>query len=131
MADDPNTIPRPLNILVVDDDEKIRNVVASRLIKAGFFAETARDGAAGLAALQQKHFDLMVLDIVMPGMSGFDVLREIRNKNIQVKVIMLSVLRQEDDLRLAKELGASECFAKPSPAFMDQIVKYAEQLSLQ
>lgn len=131
MAGDANKIPRPLNILVIDDDERFRNVVAARLTKAGFLAEAVQDGATALDKLQQKKFGLVVLDIVMPGMSGFDVLRGIRSKGIETTVIMLSVLRQEDDLRLAKELGASACFAKSSPVFMDDVVKYAEQLSFQ
>ncbi len=131
MADDINKIPRPLNILVVDDERMFRDVVASRLDRAGFRVETAQDGATALAKLQQKKFDLVVLDIVMPGLSGFDVLREVRDKDIETKIIMLSILRQEEDVRRAKELGASECFGKLSPAFMDDVAKYAEQLSLQ
>jgi len=130
MADNLTKIPRPLNILVVDDDERFRSVVASHLDKAGFFVKTAQDGATALAELQQKKFDLVVLDIVMPGMSGFDVLREIRSKDIKTKIIMLSILRQEEDMWLAKELGASECFAKLSHDFIDKVVEYAEQLSL-
>lgn len=129
MPDNSGKIPRPLNILMVDDDEKFGNLVAFRLGRAGFFVETATDGATALTKLQQKKFDLVVLDIVMPGTSGFDVLRAIRDKNIETKVVMLSVLRQEEDLRLAKELGASECFIKSSPYFMEKVIQYAEQLS--
>ena len=131
MNDDQNKIPRVLNILVVDDDEKFRDVVSSRLSKAAFRVTTAKDGDAALVALEAGKFDLVVLDIVMPGMSGFEVLRAIREKNIETKIIMLSVLRQEEDLRLAKELGASECFPKLAPAFVDDVVKYAERMSTQ
>lgn len=131
MADEPNKIPRPLNILVVDDERRFRDVVAARLDRAGFRVETAQDGATALAELQKRKFDLVVLDIVMPGMSGFDVLREVRSRDAETKIIMLSILRQEEDLRLARELGASECFAKLSPTFMDEVANYAEQLSFQ
>ena len=122
-------IPRPLKILVVDDDQTLNNEVAARLRTAGFFPDQASDGAAALAKIAAAPFDLIVLDLVMPGLSGFDVLKEMQAKNIPIPVVVLSTLRQEEDVQRAEKLGARECFGKSSPDFMDGVVKYAEMVS--
>ena len=122
-------IPRPLKILVVDDDQVLNNEVVARLKTAGFFPGQALDGAAALQKMGSSPFDLVVLDLVMPGISGFDVLKEMQDKNIAIPVVVLSALHQEDDVRRAEKLGARECFGKSSPDFIDAVVKYAEMVS--
>jgi DNA-binding response OmpR family regulator len=123
-------IPRPLKILVVDDDETFNHALEARLSKAGFFMDSVLDGESALAKIATQHFDLVVLDLIMPKMTGFEVLRAMGKKEGGPHVVVLSRLRQEDDLRLAKELGASECFPKESATFMDDIVEYARKLSI-
>jgi len=123
-------IPRPLKILVVDDDQVMNNEVAARLRKSGFFPDQASDGASALGKMGSAQFDLIILDLVMPGLSGFDVLKEMQTKNISIPVVVLSTLRQEEDVQRAEKLGARECFAKSSPDFMDAVIKYAEDLSV-
>ena len=122
-------IPRPINILVIDDDKLFNRSVEFRLRRAGFLPQTVFDGEAALAALAKSKFDLVVLDLVMPGMTGYDVLREIRKKDAQTPVVVLSLLHQEEDVTRSTELGATKYLAKTSSTFMDDLVKYAEEIS--
>lgn len=122
-------IPRPLKILVVDDDKVLNRTVEFRLRKAGFITEAVLDGKAALAAFGKTAFDLIILDLVMPGTPGLEVLKEIRKKNTQIPVAILSLLHQEEDMRRVSELGATKYFTKSSPNFMDDIIAYAEEVS--
>jgi CheY-like chemotaxis protein len=99
-------------------------------IKAGYMTQSAADGELALEKLEKEEFDLLVLDLIMPKMTGFDVLREMRKRNIRRRIIVLSRLNQPNDVRVAKELGAAECLPKESPSFMDDIVEYAGKLSV-
>ena len=122
-------VPRPLHVLVIDDDKVINRTIEYRLSQAGFLAETAFNGESALKLLAEKKFDLVILDLVMPGMPGFEVLSEFRRKDTTTPVVVLSVLHQEEDVARAKELGANECFSKITPNFMDQVIAYATALS--
>ena len=93
--------PRPLRILVVDDDRVLNNEVVARLTKSGFFPEQAFDGESALQKLSAP-FDLVILDLVMPGMSGFEVLKEMQARNIVMPVVVLSTLRQPEDVERRK-----------------------------
>src|SRR5579864_3249986 len=66
-----HSIPRPLKILVIDDDQMFNRTVEARLAKEGFLPESCFDGESGLKAFDGKKFDLVVLDLVMPHMPGF------------------------------------------------------------
>jgi two-component system alkaline phosphatase synthesis response regulator PhoP len=123
-----SAIPRPIKILIVDDDKKLNRMLEFRLSNAGFMTKAAFDGEEALRILKKESFDLIVLDLVMPKMPGFDVLVEMRRLNIQAPVVVLSMLRQEEDVRRARELGAREYFVK-LPSFVDAVVKYAEKIS--
>lgn len=123
------SVPRPISILIVDDDKRLNRMLEFRLSGAGFMTKTAFDGVTALEALEKEKFDLIILDLVMPKMSGFEVLAAVRMRNIKTPVVVLSMLRQEEDVRRAQELGASEYFVK-SPSFVDMVVKYAEKISI-
>lgn len=124
-----SAIPRPIRILIVDDDKKLNRALEFQLNKAGFLTKSVFDGTAALEVLKKEKFDLVVLDLVMPGIPGFDVLAEIRKSGAQTPVIVLSMLRQEGDVKHAKELGATEYLTKTS-SYTDEIVKFAEKLSV-
>ncbi len=101
-----------VNILVVDDDEDILELLADYLTQNGFLADTASSGAELLARVQKKEYDLIILDIMMPGMSGLDALKEFRKKS-DVPVIMLSALGESEDKISGLETGADDYLAKP------------------
>ncbi len=99
-------------ILIVDDDNNIAELVSMYLIKECFGTYIANDGEAALAAIQSYQPNLVVLDIMLPGISGYDVLRELR-KTSNLPVIMLSAKGETFDKVLGLELGADDYVMKP------------------
>lgn len=99
-------------ILVVDDVAETRLVVASALKREGFEVDQADGGEAALAMIERQRPDLVLLDINMPGMSGLDVMRELRAHQ-DIPVILVTGLDQEDDRVAGLDLGADDYITKP------------------
>jgi two-component system response regulator ResD len=99
-------------ILVVDDDPTVAEVVTGYLDRAGYTAEHAADGPSALRSAAERTPDLIVLDLMLPGMNGLEVCRELRARS-QVPVIMLTARGDEDDRILGLELGADDYVTKP------------------
>ncbi len=99
-------------ILLIDDDENICTVVSLYLKKEGFNITVATDGVSGLAEFKKKTPDLVLLDIMMPGMDGIEVIKEIR-KESKTPVIMLTAKGDTFDKVYALELGADDYIVKP------------------
>ncbi|KUL23808.1 response regulator transcription factor [Actinoplanes awajinensis] len=102
-------------ILVVDDDENVRDLVSFKLEMAGYNTVTAADGCTALTMVTETHPDLVVLDIVMPGMDGLSVCYRMHADpaTADIPVIMLSGMASETDIDLAYVSGAEEYLAKP------------------
>jgi DNA-binding response OmpR family regulator len=119
-------------VLVVDDDPDIRMLVAFALEDSGYSVRQAGDGEQALAALEQKAPDAMVCDVMMPGMDGFGVLRNMKSRRIapQTKVIMLTCKTEERDHLRGFELGADEYLTKPfDPEELVARVKWLLQMT--
>jgi DNA-binding response OmpR family regulator len=101
-----------MKILVADDDPDLLGLVAFSLAHSGFFVVKASDGQAALATFEAESPDLVILDINMPGASGFDVCTAIRARG-EVPVMMLTARGEEQDLVRALELGADDYLTKP------------------
>jgi len=101
-----------MTILVVDDEPQIRRTLRSSLAAAGYGVREAANGEAALAAIREQMPDLLIIDINMPGMSGFEVCREIRETS-EVPIIMLSVRNSERDKVRALDAGADDYVVKP------------------
>ena len=101
-----------MKILVADDDQDLLDLVAFTLAQSGFLALKATDGPGALRLFAVEAPDLLILDINMPGMSGFQVCEEVRRKS-RVPVMMLTVRGEEEDLVRALELGADDYLNKP------------------
>lgn len=99
-------------ILLMDDDENICQVIELYLQKEGMHVTTAHDGKTGFGLFEQENPDLVLLDIMMPGMDGIDVIKEIRKKS-STPVIMLTAKGDTFDKVLALELGADDYIVKP------------------
>lgn len=99
-------------ILVIDDDINISKIISLYLEKEGFKANVAHDGAEGLKMYAEEKADLIILDIMMPIMDGWDTLKELR-KTSHVPVIMLSAKGETFDKVLGLELGADDYIVKP------------------
>ena len=99
-------------LLVVDDEPKIVEICRDYLTAAGFTVVTAGDGLKGLALARKERPDLIILDLMMPGMDGLDVCRELRRES-NTPIIMLTARVEESDKLVGLELGADDYLTKP------------------
>ena len=102
----------PDHVLVVDDDREIRSLLGDYLEKNGFRATTVADGRAMWSALEQGRFDLVILDVMLPGEDGFVLCRSLRARS-DLPVIMLTAKGEDMDRIVGLELGADDYLAKP------------------
>jgi len=102
-----------IRILVAEDDSNIRTGLIDTLESEGYHAAGAADGIKALKMFKQDKYDLMILDIMMPGKSGYDVCREIRSQNEDVPVIILTAKGEEIDKVVGLQLGADDYITKP------------------
>jgi two-component system, OmpR family, phosphate regulon response regulator PhoB len=107
--------PAGERILVVDDEPDIVALVAFHLVKAGYRVSTAGNGAEALAQARQEHPTLVVLDLMLPGMSGYEVLEQLRSDDVtsEVAVLMLTARKDEQDRIRGLSLGADDYLTKP------------------
>jgi two-component system OmpR family response regulator len=107
------TIDRNANILVVDDEESLTELVSSALRFAGYQVMTERNGFDALRAIKSDSPDLIVLDVNMPELDGFEVCRRIRRDGVQTPVIFLTARDDIDDLRVGFRQGGDDYLTKP------------------
>jgi two-component system, OmpR family, phosphate regulon response regulator PhoB len=103
------------HILVVDDEPDISALVAYHLARETFRVRTAADGVEAIRAVEAEHPDLIVLDLMLPGMSGLEILHELRRRDEtkDIPVILLTARREEEDRIEGLRLGADDYLAKP------------------
>jgi two-component system response regulator RegX3 len=102
----------PTRVLVIDDEPSFTEALSLSLKREGFEVDTADDGVSALSAIARKLPDLVLLDVMLPGMSGVDVCREIR-KTSTVPIIMVTARGEEIDAVVALEVGADDYVTKP------------------
>jgi DNA-binding response OmpR family regulator len=100
-------------VLVVDDDPTVAEVVAAYLERAGFVVNHAPDGPSALALAARMSPDLVVLDLMLPGIDGLEVCRRLRARTGDLPVVMLTALGEECDRVLGLEVGADDYLTKP------------------
>jgi DNA-binding response OmpR family regulator len=102
-------------ILVVDDDEMTRHFLSHILAQQGFLLETAADGEQALTLLKEKAFDIILLDIEMPGLNGLETLKRIRKNYLKkdLPVLMVTANDQSTEIIQAFDLGANDYVVKP------------------
>ena len=103
--------PKP-HILIVDDDAEIRDLISRFLSKHDFRVTTAKDGREMRQALHDWSFDLVVLDLMMPGEDGLSLCRQVRGES-SIPIIMLTAMGEEVDRIIGLEVGADDYMAKP------------------
>jgi two-component system OmpR family response regulator len=102
----------PARVLIVDDDRDIRTLLAEYLEMHGYAARTAGDGEAMREAVARSKYDLIILDLSMPGQDGLELCRELRNTS-DVPIVMLTARGDPSDRILGLETGADDYLAKP------------------
>ena len=102
-----------MRILVVEDDVQLAKQVASALTEAGHDAVIVHNGERALDKAKETPFDLIMLDIILPGMDGFDVLRHLRSQHMTTRVLMLTARGEVKDRVTGLQLGADDYLPKP------------------
>src|SRR6266542_6692134 len=102
-----------MRVLVVEDDVRLARQIASALTEAGHDAVAVHDGVGALDKATVTPFDLIVLDIILPGMDGFDVLRHLRAQHLTSRVLMLTARGEVKDRVTGLQLGADDYLPKP------------------
>src|SRR5262245_43878539 len=104
---------QPHRVLVVEDEESIAFGVRDALEHAGMKVSVVHDGPAALEAVRKERPDLMVLDLMLPGMGGLEVLATLRKERADIRVVIVTALASENDLIQGFELGADDYVKKP------------------
>jgi DNA-binding response OmpR family regulator len=102
-----------MRILVVEDDVQLAKQVASALTEAGHDAVIVHNGERALDKAKETSFDLIVLDVILPGMDGFDILRHLRSQHMASRVLMLTARGEVKDRVTGLQLGADDYLPKP------------------
>ena len=103
-------------VLIVEDEAGLRLTLSDRLGSEGYRVETSSDGEAGLARAATGGYDLIVLDVMLPRMNGFDVCREVRQRGVTTPILMLTARGQVVDRVVGLKLGADDYLTKPFEA---------------
>lgn len=119
----PTTPSHPQRILLVEDDDALANVYLTRLQAEGFNTRRVANGEDALATALSYHPDLVLLDVMMPKVSGFDVLDILRNtpETANLKIIMLTALSQDSEKQRAQSLGVDDYLVKSQVVIADVI----------
>jgi len=102
-----------MKILIVEDEVKTGDYLKQGLSEAGFVTDVARDGWEGLDLAKNGHYDLMILDVMLPGISGWQVLDGVRRAGVQMPVLFLTARDQVEDRVKGLDLGADDYLVKP------------------
>lgn len=104
----------PKNILIIEDDRFLRELIAQKLIKEDFNISEAIDGEEGIKKIREEKPDLVLLDLILPGIDGFEVLSKMREDPsiTRIPVIILSNLGQREDVERGLKLGAVDYLIK-------------------
>jgi two-component system alkaline phosphatase synthesis response regulator PhoP len=114
------------HILVVEDAEDLSTVLGDRFRREGYCVDTVQDGESALQTTEQLNFDLILLDLMLPGISGFDVCRKLRQRNHATPIIMLTARSETVDKIVGLRLGADDYVTKPFD--MGELVARVEAL---
>lgn len=101
------------HILIVEDELRLAEILQKQLQESGFKADIANDGYVGKRMMENKDYDLIVLDINLPLMNGYELCKEIRKKNSKIPIIMLTALGTPDNKLIGFEAGADDYVLKP------------------
>ncbi|HKS31938.1 MAG TPA: response regulator transcription factor [Chthoniobacterales bacterium] len=102
-----------MRILIVEDEARLARHISSALIEAGHNPEIVQDGETAIGRVLETPFDLILLDVMLPGMDGFDVLRRLHESGIRARVLMLTARGEVNDRIAGLQMGADDYLSKP------------------
>ena len=108
-----SVVPGPLRVLVVDDEPNILRFLRTALTAEGYLVSEAESGEAAIVTLRRGRIDLLILDLGLPGLSGFDVIRQLRETGSATPIIVLSSRTDESGKVTALDMGADDYVTKP------------------
>ena len=123
MAEDKNK----KRILIVEDEKPLARALGLKLENSGFTVVSVYNGNDAVEILKKEKFDVMILDLIMPLMDGFAVLKELKDLKIKLPIIAASNLAQKEDVERAKTLGANYYFVKSNTS-LAQIIDYIKKI---
>lgn len=109
-----------MRILIIEDEIKLAEAIAFRLKKEHYIVDISCDGENGLDNAMSNIYDLIILDVMLPKMNGFDILKEIKNNNLETKIIMLTAKAMLEDKLKGFNYGANDYITKPF--HMDELI---------
>lgn len=119
----------PKKVLVIEDDRPISKALELKLKHSGFDVKTIFDGESAIEILKKEKFDIILMDLVMPKIDGFGVLKDMQEKGNKTPVFVLTNLSQENDIDKVKKLGALEYFIKsdaPISKIIERVKKFLQ-----
>lgn len=119
-------------VVIVEDEKMLADMYATKFTMEGFKAHKANDGASGFAMVKDKKPDIVLLDIIMPKVDGFGVLKMLKEdeKLKDIPVILLTNLGQDDDIKKGKQLGAADYFVKANHTPSEVVQKVRQVLKM-
>ena len=102
-----------MRVLIIEDERKLAEAISTGLEESGYTAAVAHTGEAGLRQLHDESFDVLLLDVMLPRVSGFEVLREIRHAGFKLPVLILTSRGSVDDRVRGLDSGADDYLVKP------------------
>jgi DNA-binding response OmpR family regulator len=124
--------PRKLTILLAEDHNSLRDIVSVYLMRQGYHVRTAGSGKTALEILAAEEIDLLLLDLMLPGLDGFEVLRRLREERGEdgPYVVVVSALTTEEDRKKVQELGGDDYLPKPFhlPHLLERIMAIEKRL---
>ncbi|MBU0727877.1 response regulator [Patescibacteria group bacterium] len=116
----------PIKVLVVEDDPFLMKVAGLTLEDKGYHVERAVTGKEAIVAIKKNGYKLVLLDLIMPEMDGFEVLHELKKQKNKVPIVVFSNLSQEEDKKEALSLGAKDYFVK-SDITLDELADIVQK----
>lgn len=120
-----------MKILVAEDEKALSHALDLKLTSAGFAVTVAVDGEEALSLLEKEHFDLLLLDLVMPKKDGFVVLEALKARKTDMQVVVLSNLGQPEDEDRAKSLGAVDFWIKADIPLVEVVARIKKLLKIE
>ena len=121
-------MPNP-KILIVEDDVSMSKVLELKLARVGFDTKAVFTGEEALKILEDEKFDLILLDLILPMMNGFEVIEKMNKRDDKTPIIVLSNLGQEEDIKKAKDLGAATYIVKTKVPLEEMVSKIKKVLT--